>query len=286
MATVPLPLDLAIDRYLDSRALSTARQWRAPLGALATTAAAHGVTTAAGLNAEVLAGHAATLHRLPLSSRRRHLTAIRAFSAAATRAGWMATDPARALRLGIPPAQRPHHPLSVAEQLAILAAAERRGSRDAALARLLFDSGARCAEIAAATVADLREGVLTVSGKGDRERAIPLSAATLTALERHHRRRGPRPGDPLIGGHRGGLSPRRIRTLFHTWCSHSGVRPRGPHQARHACARRLLASGAPLPVIQHLLGHARLSTVLHLYLSPDAGQLRTAVDLAALGAGS
>ena len=151
------------------------------------------------------------------------------------------------------------------------------GARDAALVTLLYGCGLRISEALA-----LRQGdaplseVIKVSGKGGRQRLVPVLPLVRSAIQRyldlcpHPRRKD----GPLFLGHRGGpLNPRLARKAIECARIQAGL-PAGtsPHTMRHAFATHLLAAGGDLRTIQELLGHASLSTT-QIYTSVDQTRL-------------
>ncbi|MEO8715316.1 MAG: tyrosine-type recombinase/integrase, partial [Acetobacteraceae bacterium] len=152
-------------------------------------------------------------------------------------------------------------------------------ARDAALFTLLYGCGLRIGEALALSVRDAPlpggTGPLTVRGKGDKERAIPVLAAVRVAIAawlRHHPDR--QPASPLFVGVRGGrLDPAVAQRTMRAFRRHAGLPEHAtPHALRHSFATHLLAAGADLRAIQDLLGHATLSTTQR-YTSVDAANL-------------
>ena len=171
--------------------------------------------------------------------------------------------------------QRLPRPLSAGQALEVVDAADDDGrigwlgKRDAALLTLLYGAGLRIGEALGLTRAEaggaparLRE--LRVTGKGGRQRVVPVlpvvAAALADYLEACPFRGGS--GAPLFVGARGGpLQPgvvqRRVRGLRRLLGLPETATP---HALRHSFATHLLAGGADLRAIQELLGHASLST--------------------------
>lgn len=165
--------------------------------------------------------------------------------------------------------------LSEEEVTRLLEAARRRpgpeGLRLVAILELLYATGLRVSELvalpAAAVARDPR--LLIVSGKGGRERMVPLSDAARAALRTYEpTRRGflRRAGDerwlfPSRGGD-GHLTRHRVAQLLKELAVEAGIDPAkvSPHVLRHAFASHLLANGADLRAVQQMLGHADIST--------------------------
>ena len=139
------------------------------------------------------------------------------------------------------------------------------GARDAALITLLYAAGLRISEALALTGADrpLPESLL-VTGKGGKERLVPMLAAAREAVE-HYAALCPfalTKDAPLFRAARGGaLSPRMAQALMARLRGRLGLPSSAtPHALRHAFATHLLANGGDLRAIQELLGHESLST--------------------------
>lgn len=156
--------------------------------------------------------------------------------------------------------------------------------RDAAILLLLYGAGLRIGEALGLTkaVVDglLRAGndTLSVTGKGNKTRLVPLLPQALEAL-RTYRDACPfmaalGPGDAFFLGARGGpLDPaivqKRVREIRHSLGLPDSVTP---HALRHSFATHLLGAGGDLRTIQELLGHASLSTTQR-YTDVDSARL-------------
>ncbi|MEQ1707442.1 MAG: tyrosine recombinase XerC [Terricaulis sp.] len=139
------------------------------------------------------------------------------------------------------------------------------GARDAALITLLYAAGLRISEALALTGADRPlPGTLRVTGKGGKQRLVPLLAAARDAVERYAALCPYALTDdaPLFRAARGGpLSSRMAQALMAHLRARLGLPSSAtPHALRHAFATHLLANGGDLRAIQELLGHESLST--------------------------
>ena len=146
------------------------------------------------------------------------------------------------------------------------------GLRDRAMLELMYAAGLRVSELVGlpATAAYLRQGVLRVTGKGSRERLVPLGAESQHWLERYLQqarpillRRGGDNGLPLFVSRTGEpISRQAYWTLVKRYAVVAGINPDriSPHSLRHSFATHLLNRGADLRALQMLLGHASLST--------------------------
>ena len=215
------------------------------------------------------------------SSAARELSAVRGFLAfAAAECGNTAAPPrlkgpkrARSVPRPISPAEA----VSLAEDVAEDAAEEWIAARDLALLLLLYGSGLRVAEALDLDGTALPLGeTLTVTGKRNKTRIVPLLAPVRDAIE-HYLALCPYPstGDqPLFRGARGGpLRGEIVRRAVRRARARLGLSDRTtPHALRHSFATHLLGRGADLRSLQELLGHASLSST----------QIYTAVDTAHL----
>lgn len=176
-------------------------------------------------------------------------------------------------------------PLNVGEALeAVEAVAELQeedwiGKRDAAILLLLYGCGLRIGEAIGLNRRDIPNGepaTLTVTGKGNKTRMVPLLPQVLGAI-RDYIAASPWGGtgaDPLFVGAKGGrLNPRLIQKAMQSLRLALGLPETAtPHALRHSFATHLLGAGADLRAIQELLGHSSLSTTQR-YTDVDAQHL-------------
>ncbi|GAB4482530.1 MAG: tyrosine recombinase XerC [Thermodesulfovibrionales bacterium] len=158
-------------------------------------------------------------------------------------------------------------------------------SRDRAILELLYSSGLRVAEIAGLSADDIdcRDAVVTVKGKGRKERIVPVGSKAVDALKAYLGERATlQKKSAALFLNRGGagLTDRSIRRIVVKYARLIGILGRiGPHTLRHTFASHLLQAGADLRVIQELLGHSSLSTT-QKYTHLDIGHLMDAYDKA------
>ena len=151
------------------------------------------------------------------------------------------------------------------------------GKRDVAILLLLYGSGLRIAEAMALTARVLPVGdTVRVTGKGGKERVVPVVPAVAQAIEAYAEAcPWPLEGDgSLFRGARGGpLSADLVRRAVRNARRELGL-PESltPHALRHSFASHLLAAGADLRSLQELLGHASLSST-QIYTKVDAARL-------------
>lgn len=141
--------------------------------------------------------------------------------------------------------------------------------RDRTMLELLYATGLRVSELTGLTVnqVNLRQGVVRVTGKGDKERLVPMGEEALHWLQSFIA--GARL-ELLAGRHSDALFPSKRGTAMTRqtfwyrikhWTTVAGIdKPLSPHTLRHAFATHLINRGADLRVVQLLLGHSDLST--------------------------
>ena len=157
-------------------------------------------------------------------------------------------------------------------------------ARDTAVVTLLYGLGLRISEALSLTGADHPlPGVLRITGKGGKERLVPVLPAAAAALTDYVRQC---PFDLtrtalLFRGARGGpLNPRLIQKAMEQVRHRLGLPASAtPHALRHSFATHLLCAGGDLRAIQSLLGHASLSTT-QTYTAVDAARLMEVYEAA------
>lgn len=205
-------------------------------------------------------------------SNARLLSALRAFFAQQARLGLREDDPTARLD---PPKLRRSLPkaLSETEVEALLQAPDvdsPAGLRDRAMVELMYATGLRVSELVnlPAAALNLRQGVLRVTGKGGKDRLVPLGDEARHWVERYLAEARPalaggRPAAALFLG-RGAeaLSRQQFWNVVKRLAVLSGIDPArvSPHGLRHSFATHLLNHGADLRTLQMLLGHSSLST--------------------------
>jgi integrase/recombinase XerC len=137
-------------------------------------------------------------------------------------------------------------------------------ARDEAVLTLLYACGLRISEALSLTRAQAEAPVLTVTGKGNKTRIVPLLPVARQAVARYLDLcpLALSPKEPMFRGVKGGpLNARNMQLLIARLRGALGLPDSAtPHALRHSFATHLLGNGADLRVIQELLGHASLST--------------------------
>ena len=234
--------------------------------------------------------HMDSLYQTGLGARSvaRHLSTLRSFYAFLAQEGRIAIDPTE--HLGAPKQWQTIPKflnLAEIERLSQAPDAERpAGLRDHAMIELLYATGLRVSELCSLGVGDLNLdlGVLRATGKGRKQRMVPVGKAALAAVRAYLETGRPamlkgRPSRYLFVTVRGGPMTRqafwkllrahgRKAGLFHHLT---------PHTIRHSFATHLLEGGADLRSVQSMLGHADISTT-QIYTHVMRSRLRKTVD--------
>ncbi len=174
-------------------------------------------------------------------------------------------------------------PIDAAKRMAdpTLAAGDGRGvwihARDAAVLGLLYGCGLRVSEALGVKRAEFDgRDALTVTGKGRKQRMVPLIAPVATLIANYIALcpyELPADGPLFVGAQGGPLSPRLVQLSMARLRGALGLGASAtPHALRHSFATHLLAGGGDLRAIQELLGHASLSTT-QIYTAVDAERL-------------
>jgi integrase/recombinase XerC len=224
----------------------------------------------------------------------RRTSAVKTFTAWATRRSLIASDPAA--RLQVPKSRRTLPAVLRQDQALDAMAAAKSGAqqgdplalRDQLIVELLYASGIRVSELCGLDIddVDMSRRLLRVLGKGNKQRTVPFGAPAMAALDAWLSDGRPAlataaSGPALLLGARGRrLDPRQARTVVHqTMAAVAGAPDIGPHGLRHSAATHLLEGGADLRVVQELLGHSSLATT-QLYTHVTVARLRAVHDQA------
>jgi integrase/recombinase XerD len=201
----------------------------------------------------------------------RRLSAVRSWYAYLRLTGVPAVDPAAVVAT---PKQASRLPRTVATDLldALLDAPDPvtcAGMRDRAVLELLYATGCRVGEAAGLSLGDIdvASGQVRVTGKGDKQRILPLHPEAVRRLREYVDRARPalkpRAGETAVFLNRSGtrLTDGGIRRLMRRHMDAiGGAAGLTPHTLRHTFATHMLEAGADLRSVQELLGHVALST--------------------------
>ncbi len=156
--------------------------------------------------------------------------------------------------------------------------------RDRALLELMYASGLRASEAAGASLTDFTEnlGVVRVTGKGNKQRLVPVGKPAARAIGEYLRDCRPRLLRPdgrdkgrLLLSHTGRPLERvAVWQIVKRAASRAGAPGAHPHTLRHSFATHMLVGGADLRVVQEMLGHADISTT-QIYTHVDRSRLKS-----------
>jgi integrase/recombinase XerD len=234
---------------------------------------------------------------LAASSAGRAVVAVRGLHAFAAAEGLAPSDPARQVRPPAPPRRLPRAmPVTDVERLLAAAGAGEgpRPLRDRALLELLYATGARISEATALDVDDLDlaerpslpaepgdagaglpalppiPATVRLSGKGNKQRIVPVGSYARQALEHYLVRARPSlaaatrrtSASPAVflNARGGRLTRQGAWAALRAAAERAGIADVSPHTLRHSFATHLLDGGADVRVVQELLGHASVTT--------------------------
>ncbi|MAO10923.1 MAG: tyrosine recombinase XerD [Flavobacteriaceae bacterium] len=162
-----------------------------------------------------------------------------------------------------------------------------QGERNRAILETLYACGLRVSELTGLKISDLffDEGFIKVSGKGDKERFVPIGGNTVKYINiykneiRIHIPIQPKAKDTLFLNRRGNPLPRAmIFTIVKQLAEKAGIQKKvSPHTFRHSFATHLLENGADLRSIQQMLGHESITTT-EIYTHIDTTHLTEVIN--------
>lgn len=210
-------------------------------------------------------------HGLGPRSVSRHLSAVRGLYRFLLREGTLDRDPTEHLETPRPPRRLPRA-ISPDEVTALLEAPDARtpiGLRDRAILELLYATGMRASECLSLRIEDvnLSAGYVICTGKGSRQRLVPVGAQALALVSRFLKTGRPffvkrtDPGNLFLNRRGRALSRQALWGILKKAARRAGGRSAiSPHTLRHSFASHLLERGADLRSVQAMLGHADIST--------------------------
>lgn len=311
---------VAVERGLSQHTVAAYRRDLAVFGewlASAPTVGSEGADRAGGAAAVVDVGrlaradvagfvaHLTTRPAQPLAPRSvaRMLSSVRSFTAFAAAEGWLPLDPGTAVRPPKAPSRLPKA-ISVHDMERLLGAAGSADDdpvqlRDRALLELLYATGARISEAVGLSVDDVTTlsdpqdedededgggdglAVVRVTGKGNKQRVVPLGSFARAAVDAYLVRarpvfavRGASTPALFLGARGARLSRQSAWLVIQAAAERAGLAAHvSPHTFRHSFATHLLEGGADVRVVQELLGHASVATT-QIYTLVTADMLR------------
>ncbi|OII07301.1 site-specific tyrosine recombinase XerD [Curtobacterium sp. MCBA15_005] len=239
--------------------------------------------------------HLATRPEGPLAPRSiaRMLSSVRSFTAFAAGEGWLPLDPGTAVRPPKAPMRLPKAiPVEDMERLLGAVSVDADDPvqlRDKALLELLYATGARISEAVALSVDDVTTlsdadgelSVVKVTGKGNKQRIVPLGSFARAGIDAYLVRarpvfaaRGPSTPALFLGARGARLSRQSAWLVIQAAAAAADLEAHvSPHTFRHSFATHLLEGGADVRVVQEFLGHASVATT-QIYTMVTADMLR------------
>ena len=151
--------------------------------------------------------------------------------------------------------------------------------RDKAIIELMYSSALRLSETTSLDISsiDISNKIISIKGKGNKQRYLPVGARALAALNTWISKRKDKVvnNDALFlnkFGYR--LSNRSVQLRLNFWSNYTGLTSKiSPHTLRHSCATHLLESSGDLRAVQEFLGHEDITTT-QIYTNVDFEHLR------------
>jgi integrase/recombinase XerD len=272
-------LDLAASAFLEhlivdrGLAVLTAESYGSDLKSLADFLEKMGVSAPKAVSREHLLLFLAAMDGRGLSprTRARRISCMKSFFRFLVERGEIGSDPTEHIDSPKPPRRIPRY-LEPPEVEALLAAPDTsipEGRRDAAMLELLYATGLRVSELVKLETwrVDLEMGCVVVSGKGSKERVVPMgipaSKAVMNYLDAvRPRLLGPARSDALFVTRRGGPMTRQAfwKIVKKTALTAGINREISPHTLRHSFATHLVQNDADLRSVQLMLGHSDIAT--------------------------
>lgn len=273
---------------------ATLDAYRRDLDVLRENLTADGITCSSKVSPTHLASHIRFLHRergLQSSSIARHLSTIRMLFRFLQASHRIESDPARLLETPtrwkrLPDVLSPKKMKTLIESAC--ADTGRLWQRDRALIELMYAGGMRASEVSGIKPNNLNEtlSVVRVTGKGNKERLVPIGEPALLAVQQYTKELLPSllrfddgrdEGMLLLSNTGRPLERVAIWQIVRRLARRANLGDVHPHTLRHSFATHMLAGGADLRVVQELLGHSDIGTT-QIYTHIDRSQLRAVVE--------
>lgn len=247
----------------------------------------NGITAWNILDGRQLGSFIASRHRKGIGGKslQRNLSAIRAFYRYLIKLELVSRNPAQGITTPKTSKRLPRT-LDVDQtgQLVGISATDPLALRDRAILELIYSSGLRLSELTGLDLSsvDMPDAVVTVTGKGNKTRKVPIGKLAIQALQRWLavRQEYAIEGEPALFVSQRGvrISPRSVQLRLQQWAIRQGLATRvNPHMLRHSFATHMLESSGDLRAVQELLGHADISTT-QIYTHLDFQHLARVYD--------
>lgn len=279
MNTLNSAVEWFLDHCASHRKLSahTLKAYRGDLAAFSAFAIECGVALTTSVDRSLIQRWLGTMKSARPRTIRRRLATLKSMFASLERNGSLANNPIASFRSEVKMGNTLPRIIArstvrlllraVRGQEGVRSVASPRSIQDTALVEILFSTAVRVCEAVALNIGnvDMERLVISVRGKGNREREIPIVCDALReALLRQLTARGAvgLSGDePLfVNRHGTRLSDQSVRAVLRRYATRLGARRITPHMLRHTVATLLLEEGVDLRHIQKLLGHSSIAT--------------------------
>jgi len=281
---------LAVERGV---AVNTLASYRRDLGRYVDYLASQGVSSIDAVQPGHVTGFLAYLREgdethpaLSATSAARAVVAVRGLHRFALRDGLVAEDVAHGVRPPSAPRRLPKA-IGIEDVERLLDSAGYAGTglalRDRALLEVLYATGARISEAVGLAVddVDLADGTVLLSGKGGKQRRVPLGSFAARAVQAYLVQARPAlvsagKGTPMLflNARGGPLSRQSAWVVLRTAAERAGLAAGiSPHTLRHSFATHLMEGGADVRVVQELLGHSSVTTT-QIYTLVTVDRLR------------
>jgi integrase/recombinase XerD len=256
---------------------------------------ARGITSPGAITPRDLSAHLSglkTSRQMAASSVIRHLATVKVLCRWMQSSGYFTDDPSNLLERPhrwkrLPGVLSPRQLTSLLEAPAPDPDAEKGAPplwlRDRAMLELMYASGLRASEVGAVSLTDLdeRTGIIRLTGKGNKQRLVPVGKPALAAIRRYLAEcrpviaKDPKRDKGRLILSRSGRPLERVAVwqIVKKHGAAAGLAAVHPHTLRHSFATHLLTGGADLRVVQELLGHADIATT-QIYTHVDASRLK------------
>lgn len=267
----------------------TQAAYRRDLGVFIDYCKEKGIESWNELDGRQVRSYVATRHRQGLGGRslQRNLSAIRAFYRYLIKSGISSNNPAQGISTPKTPRKLPRTlDADQTTQLVDIKSDDILDIRDRAILELMYSSGLRLSELVGVNLNDIDylDGIITVTGKGNKMRKIPVGKFAIKAIRSWLKRR-----DAFVKGDEQALflskrgnriSTRSVQQRLRGWAIKQGLPTHvHPHMLRHSFATHILESSSDLRAVQELLGHADISTT-QVYTHLDFQHLSKVYDQA------
>ncbi|MDD3375407.1 MAG: tyrosine recombinase XerC [Candidatus Omnitrophica bacterium] len=226
----------------------------------------------------------ASLRSRDLKSRTvaRKLSALRSFFKFIFREGLVSKNPATLLMTPKLDKKLPHF-LSEQDAGRLMEISKKKdepGLRDRAILETLYSTGMRVSELVSLDLnrVDFISNIVKVSGKGKKERLMPIGETALKSIREYINKRKHKSEAVFLNQRGTRITDRSIRNIVNQHISEASIQTKiSPHALRHSFATHLLNAGADLRAVQELLGHVNLSTT-QIYTHMTTEKLKKIYD--------